>query len=208
MKTGIFLKISFSLIILGLFLTVIFIALVYKEFSIELYFVLLLALIFTFLFSLAVGQRFVSPIKKLIRRGEELSKGSLKTRIYLETKDEFEELSEVFNQIAEELERSHSMVEKAENTVNIKVRARTKELEENIESLERKVKVRAKELQRMINEFEKFQRVGKERELEIIELKKALQKAQAGDKKLKEKLEKSKNEKEVKDKKRGKREKR
>ncbi len=187
---------------------VIFIALVYKEFNIEFYLVLLLALIFTFSFSLAIGQKFVSPIKKLIRRGEELSKGSLKTRIYLETKDEFEELAMVFNQIAEELERSHSMVEKAKDAVSIKVRARTKELEENIERLERKVKDRARELQRMIDEFEKFQKVGRRREIEIIELKKALQEAKAKDEKLKGKLKKSKNEKEVKNKKRGKKQKR
>ena len=208
MKTSIFLKISFSLIISGLFLIAIFIALSYKELNLELYLIFLLTLIFTFLFSLAIGQRFVFPVKKLIRRATELSKGSLKTRIYLETKDEFEELARIFNQIAEELERSHSMVEKAKDTVSIKVRARTKELEENMESLERKVKDRARELQRMIDEFEKFQKLGKKRELETIELKKALRRAQGEAKKLREKLKKYKNGKKVKTEKRGKKQRR
>jgi len=171
MKTSIFSKIFLSLIISGLFLISIFIALSYEELKVEFYLIFSLVVIFIFLFSLTIGQRLVSPIKEITRKAIELSKGSLKTRIYLETKDEFEELARVFNQIAEELERSHSMVEKAKNTVSVKVRARTKELEESIESLKQKVKNRARE-----------------RELEIIELKKALQQAQGEAQRLKEEL--------------------
>jgi len=186
-KPTIFLKTSFSLVILGIFLIVIFIALNYQQLSIESYLILSLLLIFTFLFSFVITKRFVLPVEKIIRRATELSKGSLKTRIYLETKDEFEELAKVFNQIAEELERSHSMVEKAKDTVSIKVRARTKELEENIKVLERKVKNRARDLQKMIDEFEKFQQLVAGKESEIIKLKKET-------KELKEELKKYKNE--------------
>lgn len=186
-KPTIFLKTSFSLVILGIFLIVIFAALNYQQLGIESYLILSLLLIFTFLFSFVITKRFVFPVEKIIRRATELSKGSLKTRIYLETKDEFEELAKVFNQIAEELEKSHSMVEKAKDTVSIKVRARTKELEENIKVLEGKVKNRARDLQKMIDEFEKFQRLVVGKELEIIKLKK-------GTKELKGELKKYKNE--------------
>lgn len=188
MKTSIFLKISFSLIILGIFLIVIFIALVYQQLNFQSYLIILLLLIFTFLFSFAISQRFVFPIKKLIRRASKLSEGSLKTRIYLETKDEFEQLANIFNQIAEELEKSHSLVEKTKYTVNIKIRAKTKELENVIESLEQKLKDKAREFQGMADRFEEFRKLEKEQELEIIELKKALQRAQDEIKKLKRKL--------------------
>lgn len=188
MRTSFFLKICSSLIILGLFLIVIFIALIYQQLDFESYLIILLLLIFTFLFSFAISQNFIFPIKKLIRRASKLSEGSLKTRIYLETKDEFEQLATIFNLIAEELEKSYSLVEKTKHTVNIKIRARTKELENVIENLEQKFKDKAREFQRMADKFEEFRKLAREQELEIIELKKVLQRDQDGIKKLKSKL--------------------
>ena len=127
-KTSIFLKMSFPFIILVLFLIAVFVSLSYQNLTLESYIVFLLTIIFTFLFSFVISKKFTSPIKQLIRRANELSKGELKTRIYFETKDEFEDLARAFNQIAEDIDKSHSMVKKAKQLVGVKVKARTQEL--------------------------------------------------------------------------------
>jgi len=60
--------------------------------------------------------------------------------------------------------------------LEIKVKARTRELEELTETLDEKVKKRTAELQKRINELERFHKVTVGRELKMIELKKELKK--------------------------------
>ncbi len=130
----------------------------YQDLTLEFYIVFLLTIIFTFLFSFAISKRLTSPIRQLIKRANELSKGELKTRIYLETKDEFEDLARAFNQIAEDVEKSHAMVKKAHKLVGVKVKARTQELEETIVDLEQKLDSRTRELKKAVEEFEGFRK--------------------------------------------------
>ena len=181
MKTGIFFKIFFSLIILGAFLIAVFILLNYEELRTEIYLILFLVIVFIFAFALAEAQRFISPIKKLIEGTKEVKEGHLETRVYLKTKDELEDLARTFNQIAEDLEKSQAVVKEAKKVIEIKVRARTRELRKTIENLEEEVEIKTARLR----EFEKLT-VG--RELKMIELKKALRQTQAKIAKLKEEL--------------------
>ena len=116
---------------------------------------------YVFLFGFATGQRFAVPVKKLLKRATDLSEGDLKTRVYLENKDELGDLAKIFNKIADELEKSHSKTETTEKSVGIKVKARTKVLEETINALEQKVKNRTLELQRIVDESEKNTRKDK-----------------------------------------------
>ncbi len=76
----------------------------------------------------------------------------------------------------EDLEASREMLE-------VRVNARTKELQELNEKLEEKVKKRTKKLQSRINDLEKFQRVTVGRELKMLDLKKQVKEK---DKKIKE----------------------
>ena len=85
---------------------------------------------------------YLLHVKKILDKATELSKGNLSSRVYLETKDELSELAEVFNKIAEELQASHEQEANTEKSVGIKVKARTKDLEETINALEQKVKNR------------------------------------------------------------------
>jgi methyl-accepting chemotaxis protein len=175
MPKKILFNIAFPIIIVGIFIMVIFAALNYENLNEQIYIVFALMAIFIFLFGFAIGQRFAKSIKKLLEKVEELSKGELKSRIYLETKDEFEELAESFNKIAEELEKSHTAVEGAKNVADVKIRAYMQESEEEINNLRQKIKNRDQEFQRIVEESERLQELVKSREAEITRLKKELQ---------------------------------
>lgn len=167
-------KISIPIILAGVFAITIFIALDHDRLDTAFYIVLLILTVFVFLFGFATGQEFASPIKKLLERAIELSNGNLSSRVYLETKDELAELAKVFNKIAEELESSQVRQEKTEQSVGVKVKAKTQELEETINALEQKVKNRTAELERLVKEADKSRSDIKDKELEASKLREEL----------------------------------
>lgn len=147
-------KIAIPIILAGLFAITVFIALDYQELKLNFYIVLILLAVYVFFFGFATGQSFVSPIRKLLERTTQLSEGDFSSRVYIETKDELSDLARSINKIAEELEQSRIKEQAAEKSVDIKVRARTQELEETINALEQKIKNRTIELERMQKELE------------------------------------------------------
>ena len=64
-----------------------------------------------------------------------------------------------------------SQLQESKTILEIKVKARTKELEELTETLDEQVKQRTKELQEKIDEMEKFYKLSVGRELKMVELK-------------------------------------
>ncbi len=86
----------------------------------------------------------------------------------------------------QELEKTQQKLKEAKEILEIKVKARTKELEEINAKLEEIVERRTRELKNQIEELEKFHRAVVGRELKMIELKQEI-------KKLKEELEACKN---------------
>ncbi|MDP2741710.1 MAG: HAMP domain-containing protein [bacterium] len=164
-------KIALPIIIIGIFTIVVFIALGANKPDLGFYIVVLILSVFIFLFGFATGQDRALPVKKLLKRATDLSKGDLTTRVYLETKDEFGELAQIFNKIAEELEESHSKAEKTEKSVDIKVRAKTQDLEETINALDQKVRNRTIELERIVNESDKLKEDVKNKEKEALDFK-------------------------------------
>lgn len=169
-------RISVPVILAGFFAIVAFIALDYKRMSFSFYLLLLFIAIYVFFFGFATGQKFASPVKKLLERANELSKGDLSTRVYLETKDEIAELAKVFNKLAEELETSHIKEESMGKSIDIKVKAKTQELEETINALEQKVQNRTIELQRLVADLDKFKEESKIKEAEAIQLREEIRK--------------------------------
>ena len=149
-------KITISVILVGLFSIVVFMAMNYDNIGLSFYVILLPLVVYIFFFGFSLGQRFASPVNQLLEKAKELSKGNLSSRVYLETKDELAELASVFNKIAEELEESHIDSEMIERSADIKARARTQELEETINALEQKVKNRSIELERVTEEINKL----------------------------------------------------
>ena len=167
-------KIAMPIIITGIFIITIFIGLNYGRLDRNFYIVFVITTIYIFLFGFATGQKFIVPIRKLLKRATDLSEGDLTTRVYLETKDEFSDLAKIFNKIADELEASRSKTETTEKSVDIKVKARTQILEETINALEQKVKNRTLELQRIIDASDSIQKKTKIKEIETEQLKKEL----------------------------------
>jgi len=151
------LKVAYPIIIAGLFIVVAFIAINYQSLTTGFYVVLSLLTIYIFLFGFATGENFALPIKKLLKKAEELTQGNFKSRIYLNDKDELGQLAKVFNKLAEQLEQIETKAETLEKTVDIKVKAKTQSLEETINALDQKVKNRTVELQRLMAELQKYQ---------------------------------------------------
>ena len=92
-------KIAYPIIIAGFFVMVSFIALNYKNLSASFYVTLSFLAIYLFLFGFATGQNFTRPVRKLLKKADDLSKGDLKSRSYIESNDEIGQLSNVFNKI-------------------------------------------------------------------------------------------------------------
>ncbi|MDD5750251.1 MAG: cache domain-containing protein [Candidatus Pacebacteria bacterium] len=121
-----------------------------------------------------LGDRIVVPMKELIAATRKIALGELESKIDIKTGDEIEELARSFNKMADDLKESRADLEKSKNILEVKVAARTKELQELTKGLEYKVKERTKELQSRLDELERFHRLTIGRELKMIELKKEL----------------------------------
>ena len=167
-------KIAVPIILVGLFAIAVFVAIDHEQLSWDFYVVFLFFVVYVFFFGIATGQSLSSPVKKILDRAKDLSRGNLSSRIYLETKDEFAELAKTFNKIAEELEESHKNEASTEKSVDIKVKARTQALEETINALDQKVRNRTAELEKLVGKSNKLQVDAKNKETEVAQLKKEL----------------------------------
>jgi len=136
-----------------------------------------LILIILFLFS-ALRFNIINPLKRIITVCQEIRKGNLDVKIDVKSKTEIGELADTFNEMIRDLRQSHIALEEAKIVLEIKVKARTKELKELAESLDEQVKERTQELQKRIEQLEKFHRLTVGRELKMIELKKEIEKLQ------------------------------
>jgi len=65
-----------------------------------------LAIILCFIAASFISNSILKPIRKLRIATEEIQKGNLKTRVYIKTKDELEELGDAFNETTEELAKT------------------------------------------------------------------------------------------------------
>jgi MFS family permease len=99
---------------------------------------------------------------------------------------------EIISFVAEKLKKDYlallearEEIETTKNVLEVKVRARTRELRELAQNLDQQVKEKTKELEKKIEEMERFNRLVVGRELRMVELKKEVEK-------LKEELEKRK----------------
>ena len=167
-------KIALSIILAGLFIVTVFTAMDYNRLDFNFYVVFSAVVVYIFLFGFAVGQNYSLPIKELIKKANELAKGNLSSRVYLESKDELADLAKVLNKLAEKLEQSKTAVEESEREIDIKVKARTEAFQETITALDQKVRNRTIELEKMIADFQKLQENIKNKGTEIIELKKGI----------------------------------
>jgi methyl-accepting chemotaxis protein len=97
------------------------------------------------------------PLSELEKGVRIIGKGNLDYRVKIKTGDEIEQLAEEFNKMTGKLKNLISELEEAKGSLEIKVKERTKQLQERIE------------------ELEKFHKVTVGRELKMIELKKEIE---------------------------------
>jgi methyl-accepting chemotaxis protein len=169
------LKIAYPIIIAGLFVIVSYVALNYSDLNTSFYVISSFLVAYVFLFGFAIGQNYTKPVKKLLEKANDLSEGDLKTRFYIESKDEIGELSTAFNKIADKLEESTSENEKTKKSVGIRVEAETQSLKEIITALEQKVQNRTLENQKINKDLEAIREYSKQKETEINQFKEQLE---------------------------------
>ena len=133
----------------------------------------ILALIILAMF-LVLRNSIINPIKKITLACKEIGRNNLDVRIDVKSKNEIGEFVETFNKMLEDLKKSNTALEESKNVLEIKVKARTKELSELAAGLEENIKERTKELQGRVNELERFHRLTVGRETKMIELKKKI----------------------------------
>lgn len=139
------------------------------------------SLVFVILVLFFIFRSIINPIKKMIIVCRNIiSGGDLNVKIDVETENEVGELAETFNQTINSLRESREALEEAKTVLEIKVKARTFELQNLNVSLEKEVSARTRELQEKISDLERFQRLAVGRELKMIELKKELKKINGG----------------------------
>jgi len=78
---GLSLKITMPVVLAGMFIMVVFLALNPTGLSMSFYIIFFLLFIFIFFYGFATGQKISMPVKKLLKRAIDLSKGDLKTRV-------------------------------------------------------------------------------------------------------------------------------
>lgn len=96
-----------------------------------------LVTIFTLVCMYFLLRRLRQPLHELLGGTRALSSGDLSHRIEVSGRDEFAELGQSFNQMAEELASQHKSLENAQARLEEEVASRTEELQEANEALEK-----------------------------------------------------------------------
>jgi len=126
--------------------------------------VVVLNLIYVILVTFFFSRNLISPLKKIIFWADKITKGETKEKTSIIANDETLEVVEYLKQMHEELESTRASLE-------IKIKARTRELEEVTEQQEEIIQQRVKEVQKRADELERFQKLTVGRELKMVELK-------------------------------------
>lgn len=111
--------------------------------------ILILAIILTVMFSAHI----INPILSLIKAVRLMSAGKFTGKVEVAGSDEIGELSGAFNQMTEDLNKSHNELVEWSRTLEIKVEERTRDLEQAYLKLE--------ELQDSLIQAEKFNAIGR-----------------------------------------------
>ncbi len=139
---------------------------------------LLIALASLLLISLTfyvILRGIVNPIKRITDVCRNVRRGDLEVKIQDQSLDtEIGELAETFDGMLSELRDSRRELEDAKEVLEIKVAARTKELEVLAQGLGTQVDERTKDLREKMEQLERINRLAVGRELKMIELKKEI----------------------------------
>jgi len=111
-------------------------------------------LVIVMLMVLLLGEEIIHPINELKKGMNVFGQGKLNYRISSKRNDEFGDLAQGFNMMAQALQQTYQRLEESQKSLEQKVKERTQELEEAKQSLETKVRARTKELRELAQSLE------------------------------------------------------
>jgi methyl-accepting chemotaxis protein len=136
----------------------------------------ILSFILIVILSSFISKNIIKPLKELTLIANKISQGNFNIQIKIERDDEFGDLFRAFDKMVKELKNSYSALEESKKVLEIRVKARTRELEEIAERQEEIIKERTRELQKKLEELEKIQKLVVGRELKMVKLKEEIEK--------------------------------
>ncbi len=177
-----FLRDRFRFVVLLLFLLFMVVLFFFSPLRLNLIILSLVGLIMITTAVNAIFLSFFGSLDEIKKSAEKLETGERDVFFSGSTDREIIDFSESLRKTAQNIINYQEKLNEAKAVLEVKVKARTSELEELAKGLDEKVKERTKELQERLNELEMFRRLSVGRELKMVELKEELKK---GRKKLK-----------------------
>jgi len=132
-------------------------------------------IIIFFILFLILKKSIISPLTEITDLCEKARKGNLKVQAKIKSKTEIGQLAEAFNRMIRDLNKYQVALKEAKDVLEVKVKARTKELEELSTKQEDTIQEKTKQLRKRVSDLERFYRLTVGRELKMIELKKEIQ---------------------------------
>lgn len=121
-----------------------------------------------------VSRGVLLPIMKMRKAIRRAAGGDLTVRVPPARLTELRSLTRELNDMLSRLATEKGEVKDVRNIFEVRVRARTRELEELTGNLEQKVQERTEAMEEKMKELERFRRLAVGRELRMVELKKEL----------------------------------
>ncbi len=128
--------------------------------------------VYIYIITLFFSRSILYPLLRVIDWSKEVAGGKRKKKMSVVTNDEIMEMVKFLRLMVEELDMIQKVLE-------VRVRARTKELKELNEKQEEIIEARTKDLKKKIKDLESFRRVVVGREMKMMELKKKIKKLEA-----------------------------
>jgi two-component system phosphate regulon sensor histidine kinase PhoR len=174
---SIFWRMSYIVILTGIFVLCMFVAANYQMLNASLYLMAYVLLVFLLFFGFFVGQSVSRPLRKIVKTANDVASGNLKSQADIKTHDEFGQLASALNSIAAELQKVHQEKEEVRQSAGQKVNFLVKPVYQTIDALEEKVAHRTMAMHRANQLSEKLQIDLVFKEAELLDLKEKLEKS-------------------------------
>jgi methyl-accepting chemotaxis protein len=179
-------KFKFFSLLIGLIL-LIFLLLV-QPLELNLIALFIWGTVITWLISEMILFSIYRDFKEIKESVQKIKKGEEPISSFSSLDEEILDLSQTLNETAREIRNYQKILKEKKASLEIKVKAKTKELEELTGNLDQRIKERTKEIQERVDELEKIHQLTISREIKMTELKGEIKKLTEKNKALKEKL--------------------
>ena len=109
----------------------------------------------TILFAVILSSRLVLPIRKLVKVVDQVGKGNLQVKAEVGANDETGQLANAFNEMIVKLREAKDRLEDEKTVLEVRVKARTYQLQEQAKALRKENLLKTKEIRARVKELEK-----------------------------------------------------